>query len=288
MPSGDNNHIFCFGLGYVGTAVCEALLHKGWTISGTVRTEDKRAALEAKGFEVFCDQAIVHEATLKALSRASHILVTVPPSVGGDSIFDTYHSVLSSLKTVRWLGYLSSSIVYGDAQGAWIDEDTPVNPNNQRGDRRIKAEKDWLDCGFAGHIFRISGIYGPERNALVKIKNGTAQPVLKENHVFCRIHIDDIVVSLIASMKRPNAGSVYNLADDEPAASQDVISYAAQLLNMISPEAVRIEEGGLSPMALSFYDGCRRLKNNKIKNELGVKLIYPTYREGLAALVKDF
>lgn len=288
MSSGDNNHIFCFGLGYVGTAVCEALLHKGWTISGTVRSEDKRAALESKGFEVFFDQTVGHDAVLKALSRASHILVTVPPSAGGDPVFDAYHSVLSSLKTVHWMGYLSSSIVYGDAQGAWIDEDTPVKPNNQRGERRVKAEQDWLGSGFACHIFRISGIYGPGRNALVKIKNGTAKPVLKENHVFCRIHIDDIVASLIASMKRPNAGSIYNLTDDEPAASQDVIRYAAQLLNITSPEAVRIEEADLSPMALSFYDGCRRLTNDKIKNELGVTLKYTTYREGLAALVKGF
>ena len=282
-----NNHLFCFGIGYVGSALAESLLQNGWSVSGTVRTEENCRTLESKGFEVFCDNGVITEPMLKALSQASHILVSVPPTKDGDVIFDSYHATLSTLSSVRWLGYLSSTVVYGDAEGAWVDEETPTNPNNPRGMRRVEAERQWAGSGFDCHIFRISGIYGPERNPLLKVKSGSAKPVIKDNHVFCRIHIDDIVATLMASMKNPKAGSIYNLADDEPAASHDVISYAAQLLNITQPIALPIEEAGLSPMALSFYDGCRRIKNEKIKQELGVKLKYQSYRQGLKSLVKD-
>ncbi len=284
----NTTHLFCFGLGYVGSALCEALLQRGWKISGTVRTEERRLEMAEKGFEVFLVQDSISDSMKKALSQASHILVTVPPTPDGDPIFNAYHAILSfNAQHVVWLGYLSSTIVYGDAKGGWVDEKTPTNPNNARGIRRVEAELHWANSGLACHIFRITGIYGPNRNALEKVKKGTAKPVIKENHVSCRIHIYDLIATLMASMNQPNSGSIYNLADDVPAPFHDVISYAAQLLNIAPPITRTIEEAKLSPMALSFYDGCRRIKNDKIKDDLGIILKYPNYREGLQALIKN-
>lgn len=280
------NHLFCFGLGYVGTALGESLLQNGWKVSGTVRTQDKRAKLIAKGFDVYCDQE--QAAIESALRSASHILVTVPPLDAGDPTFSAYQSILSSLQDVRWLGYLSSTIVYGDKQGAWVDEETPVAPNNDRGYRRVAAESQWMASGLPWHIFRIVGIYGPSRNAMVKLRNGTSRAVAKKDHVFCRIHIDDIIAALTASIESPDSGNIYNLADDEPAANHEIIRYAAQLLGMASPKVTPIEEANLSPMGLSFYDGCRRVSNDKIKQDLGISLKYPSYKEGLKALAQDF
>lgn len=286
MLSHSSKHLFCFGLGYVGAALSESLLQNGWKISGTARTQDKRAKLTAKGFEVFGE----HEkaAMESAIKSASHILVTAPPKDEGDATFLAYQSILTSLPDLRWLGYLSSTIVYGDNQGAWVDEETPVAPNNDRGYLRVEAEKQWMSSGLPWHIFRIVGIYGPTRNAMVKLKNGTSRAVVKKGHVFCRIHLDDIVAALTASMTSPNSGNIYNLADDEPIANHEVISYAAQLLGMAPPKVTPIEEANLSPMGLSFYDGCRRVGNDKIKRELSVKLKYPNYRQGLKALAQDF
>ena len=286
MPSNVSNHLFCFGLGYVGTALGKSLLHAGWKVSGTVRSEDKRDKLKAQGFDVFCE----HEraAMESAVRSASHILVTVPPLDEGDPTYLAYQAILSSLPDLRWFGYLSSTIVYGDKQGAWVDEDTPVAPNNDRGYRRVKAEQHWMNSSLPWHIFRIVGIYGPSRNAMVKLRNSTSRAVSKKGHVFCRIHIDDIVAALTASMTSPNRGNIYNLSDDEPIANHEVIKCAAQLLGMASPEVIPIEEANLSPMGLSFYDGCRRVSNEKIKRDLSIKLKYPNYKEGLKAIAQDF
>lgn len=286
MPSNISNRLFCFGLGYVGTALGESLLQNGWKVSGTVRSEDKRAKLIAKGFEVYCEQE--QAAMESALKSASHILVTVPPLDEGDPTFRAFQSILSSLQDVRWLGYLSSTIVYGDKQGAWVDEETLVAPNNDRGHRRVKAEQQWMASGLPWHIFRIVGIYGPSRNAMVKLRNGTSRAVSKKGHIFCRIHLDDIIAALSASMISPDSGNIYNLSDDEPAANHEVIRHAAQLLGMSPPKVTPIEDANLSPMGLSFYDGCRRVSNDKIKRELSLSLKYPNYRQGLKALAQDF
>ncbi len=286
MPSNACNHLFCFGLGYVGAALGESLLQAGWKVSGTVRSEDKRDKLIAQGFDAFCghEQAAMES----ALRSASHILVTVPPLGEGDPTLQAYQPIVSSLQDLRWLGYLSSTIVYGDHQGAWVDEDTPVAPNNDRGHRRVKAEQQWMNSGLSWHIFRIVGIYGPSRNAMVKLRNGTSRAVSKKGHVFCRIHIEDIVAALTASMTSPDGGNIYNLSDDEPIANHEVIRYAAQLLGMAPPKIMSIEEANLSPMGLSFYDGCRRVSNEKIKRDLSIKLKYPNYKVGLKALAQDF
>lgn len=286
MPSHSSKHLFCFGLGYVGTALSESLLQSGWKVSGTVRTEDKRAKLIAKGFEVFCEQELA--AIESAIQSASHILITVPPTREGDASLLAHQSIVSALPDLRWLGYLSSTIVYGDKQGAWVDEETPVAPNNDRGHRRVQAEQQWMSSGLAWHIFRIAGIYGPTRNAMIKLQNGTSRAVAKKEHVSCRIHIDDIVAALTASMTSPDSGNIYNLADDEPTANHEVIRYAAQLLGIGAPKVTPIEDANLSPMALSFYDGCRRVSNDKVKRELSIRLKYPSYRQGLKAMAQDF
>lgn len=285
MQHNNNKHLFIFGLGYVGTAVSQALLQLGWQVSGTTRNWERANELATKGVSVFIGGKTPLSEQLVALNSATHILSTVPPTKTKDDVFDNFANHLHNAETLEWFGYLSSSVVYGDCHGAWIDETTIACPDNDRGRIRLLAEIRWLKTNLPAHIFRISGIYGPGRNNLMNVKLGQARPIVKKDHVFCRIHLDDIVAALIASMLKPKAGNIYNLSDDLPASSHDVISYAAQLLDMAAPKPVPIEDADLGPMAMSFYDGCRRVSNDKIKSELGLTLKYPTYKEGLAALL---
>jgi len=192
---------------------------------------------------------------------------------------------------LKWLGYLSTTGVYGDRQGDWVDETMPSAPTTPRGRRRTKAEADWsqlVDKGVPAHLFRLAGIYGPARNQLKTVKAGTARRIVKPGQMFGRIHVDDIVQVLLASIKTPAPGAAYNVCDDEPAPPQDVIAFAANLLSMAPPTELAFDKAGLSEMAKSFYAENKKVANKKIKQELGVQLAYPTYREGLIALLKDF
>ena len=306
------NHLFVFGLGFSASAIGAALRRVGWQVSGTVRSPAKFEALKAQGFAplLFSDA----EGVRLALERATHCLVSVPPrtparvslpsgsaaSTGeagretGDPALAAYGPALRAALGLRWAGYLSTIGVYGDLQGAWADEETPAEPETERGVARFEAEAAWTAfCGERGlplDIFRLSGIYGPGRNPLDRVRRGDAHRIVKPGQVFNRIHVDDIARTVAAAIlqERLEPGTrLFNLADDEPAPPQDVILYAAELIGAPPPPEIPFEEAALSPMARSFYAGNKRLRNAKIKRELGITLKYPTYREGLRALLDD-
>ncbi len=285
------NRLFCFGLGYCAEALAARLRPKGWRIAGTARTRERVKALAAHGYESFqFDGRLADFAS--ALKNATHVLISAPPTVEGDPVLARHVHDLSALAPrPRWVGYLSTTGVYGDHQGAWVDETTPVAPASERAKRRVAAEHAWLAWGAAVgvpvHIFRLAGIYGHGQNQLVAVREGTARRIVKPGQVFSRIHVDDIAAVLEASIERPNAGAIYNVCDDEPAPPHEVIEYAAGLLKMPPPPLETFEEAArsMSEMALSFYTESKRVKNGRIKTELGVRLAYPTYREGLQALL---
>jgi nucleoside-diphosphate-sugar epimerase len=223
-----------------------------------------------------------------ALAQAECVLVSVPPDEHGDPVLRAFADDLASAPRLAWIGYLSTVGVYGDHGGAWVDETTPVSPVTERSAARVAAENAWLALGARSgkpvHIFRLAGIYGPGRNALEQLARGTARRIVKPGQVFNRIHVDDIAAVLAASIERRNGGAIYNLADDEPAPPQDVVAYAAALTGIEPLPETPFEAARLSPMAASFYGECKRVRNRRVKEELGVRLRYPSYREGLKAL----
>lgn len=278
--------LFIFGLGYVGQHFAQALKAQGWRVGGTTRSASQAELLNSQGFEaVIWDGA--SPLPLESFKGASHYLITIPPDDEGDPVFRwvDFEGV-----PVTWLGYVSSTAVYGDHQGLWVTETSALNPTSSRGKQRCMAESQWLgkhaeDSSFPIHIFRLSGIYGPGRSVLDRIHAGTAERLDKPGHVFSRIHIEDIVGVLEASVKKPQPGEIYNLADDEPASTADVIAYGCALLGIEVPPLIPFEEENLSPMLREFYADNKRVSNEKMKTALGVNLKYPTYREGLKALI---
>ncbi len=195
---------------------------------------------------------------------------------------------MAAAPNLTWVGYLSTTGVYGDMDGGWVDEDTPLHPGGMRGKMRVLAEAEWqATTGLPLHIFRLAGIYGPERGPFAKLRRGTARQIIKKNQVFSRAHVDDIAQVLEASMKAPNEGRIYNVCDDSPAPPQDILSYAAKLLGMDPPPEVAFEEAEMTPMARSFYSDSKKVRNNRIKSELGVTLKYPNYRDALKAMLQD-
>lgn len=225
------------------------------------------------------------------MARATHLLVSIAPTEAGDPVLNNLRSQIAAAAShLEWVGYLSTTGVYGDHQGGWVDETTPLTPATQRGAMRVAAEAAWqalaAETGLALHIFRLAGIYGPGRGPFAKVRAGTARRIIKPGQVFSRIHVEDIVQTLRASINRPNPGAIYNLCDDDPAPPEDVIAHAAELLGLPLPAAVDFNDADLSPMARSFYAESKRVRNDRIKTELGVKLRYPSYREGLAAMLQ--
>jgi hypothetical protein len=281
--------LFCFGLGYSAEALARRLAARGWSIAGTARDPTNLERLRGEGFEVcrFAGERGNAE-VLQALSGATHLLLSIPPGADGDPVLRHYRDQIASLSTLDWIGYLSTVGVYGNHAGAVVDETTMPHPNNERTKARVVAESGWLafgaEIGRPTQVFRLAGIYGPKRSALDKLLAGTARRILKPGQVFNRIHVEDIASVLDASIARPRAGAIYNVADDEPAPPEDVIAYGAELLGIEPPPEVPFENADLSPMARSFYGDSRRISNALIKSELGVRLAYPTYREGLLAL----
>jgi nucleoside-diphosphate-sugar epimerase len=292
MTGEETRHLFCFGLGYSARALAENLVAEGWKISGTTRSAAKAAELEAAGFipYIFDGTAPLKNAAA-VLKDITHILISIPPGADGDAALEWHGHDIASAPRLQWLGYLSTTGVYGDKGGDWVSEETPPAPTSPRGQWRLQAEEGWLnlwrECKTPVQLFRLAGIYGPGQNQLEAIISGTARRIIKPGQVFSRIHRDDIVGVLKASITRPNPGAVYNLCDDEAAPPQEVISYAAALLGRAAPPAVPFDEAELSPMAASFYAENKRVRNDRIKQELGVKLAYPTYREGLKTLFEQ-
>ena len=276
-----SGRLFCFGLGYTGAALARRLLGEGWSVSGT-----RRAGIEAIAFT-----GATPMADARALRRATHLLSTIPPDARGDPVLAHHGADIAACGGLRWAGYLSTTGVYGDSGGAWVDEAAPCRPTSVEARRRLAAEDAWLDLWNAHrvpvHIFRLPGIYGPGRNPFRALREGTARRIDKPGHAFSRIHVDDIVAGLRASMERPNRGAVYNLCDDEPAAAAEVIAHAAVLLGRPPPPLVPFAGADLSPRARAFYADNRRVSNRRIKDELGVRLRFPSYREGLAAIFAE-
>lgn len=286
------NKLFCFGLGYCAKALAGGLASAGWRIAGTSRDADARQAMAGRGWQMFrFDDSCPLENFAGALAETTHILSSVPPGLSGDPVIAAHGNDIAAMKGLQWVGYLSTTGVYGDRQGGMVDESSERIPVSERGRRRVLAEDAWLSLwrkhGVPVHIFRLAGIYGPGRNALETVRQGRARRIRRPGQVFGRIHLDDIVQTLMASIQRPNPGAAYNLADDEPAPPDEVIAHACKLLGVDPPPVEDFEEirDTLSPMARSFYGESKRVSNRRIKEELGVRLKWPNYREGLAGLL---
>ncbi len=291
-------HLFCFGLGYTAERLAIRLLAEGWTVSGTVQTEGKRAAMAALGItaHLFGPEHPLADPT-GSLGEVTHLLSSIPPTEAGDPALIEHQAALRAAPLLRWVGYLSTPAVYGDRQGALVQETDTPNPGSARGHRRLAAENAWVEtfshldpgesAGGSIQIFRLSGIYGPARNAIAQVRAGTARIIDKPGQVFNRIHVDDIATILMASMARPNHGQIYNVADTEACASGDVVRHACALLGVSPPQPIAFDSAALSAMARSFYSECKRLDTRRLTAELGVELAYPTYREGLASIMSS-
>ncbi len=291
-PDFSGKKLFCFGFGYVASFLAAKLVNTGMEIAGTTTDVDKKEFLETKGVDAWIfDKHKNIPDPLRNLSDITHLLLAIPPDSTGDIVFDIHGEDLSELKNLEWVGYLSATSVYGNHYGGWVDEYTPLSPTSRRGSLRLQAEEQWQSLfeiyDLPLHIFRLAGIYGPGRSAVDSVLSGTARRIDKPDHVFNRVHVDDIVQTLIASMCRPNPGSVYNISDDMPSASHEIIQYACNLLGQDSPALVSFTQVEIAPIVRSFYKDNKRIRNDKIKEELGVELIYPDYRAGLKACMKE-
>ena len=283
----DRNELFCFGYGYTANALARHLGTHDWRITGATRAAKKTEEMRAQGVEpVYWESAFAVE----ALAGISNILISTPPvDEGCPTLNAAADAIAANSSNIEWIGYLSTNGVYGDHDGAWVDEASELRGASPRAQRRIAAEDAWR--GFAANnaiplaIFRLPGIYGPGRSAIDTVRAGTAKRIDKPGQVFSRMHVDDIAAALAASIHRPDAGDLFNLADDEPAPPQDVVEYACGLLGVEPPPLTPIEEADLSPMAKSFYADNKRVSNKRMKEALGVALRYPTYREGLTAIL---
>ncbi len=294
MAFGAAPHLFCFGLGYTARRLASRLLQEGWRLSGTCRDEGQRLDLVARGIAAYLFDRDRPLADIRSLlASVTDVLSSVPPDEAGDPVLACHGDALASASGLRWIGYLSTTGVYGDTGGAVADESAPLRPTTPRSQRRAQAEAAWLalhrEHQLPAHVFRLAGIYGPGRNVVQQVLAGDAKRIDRPGHLFSRVHVDDIVTVLRTSMARPDPGQIYNVCDDEPATPADVVAYACELLGRPAPPLIPFEQAAprMSPMALSFWQDSRRIDNGRIKRELGVRLTYPSYREGLAAIVSD-
>jgi nucleoside-diphosphate-sugar epimerase len=272
--------LLCFGFGYTARALARRLEADCWTIDGTSRSGT------APGTRLFDRD---HPLSGAVFAGTTHVLVSIPPDGVGDPALDLHGGDIAALPNLAWLGYLSTTGVYGDRAGGWVDETADLSPSGERGRRRAQAEAGWRelwrDRGVPVHVFRLAGIYGPGRSPFAALRAGAARRIDKPGQVFSRIHIDDLARVLLASMTKPRPGAIYNVCDDEPAPPGDVVAYAARLLGLPAPPLVPFEAAELSDMARSFYADSKRVANRLIKDELGVRLRYPDYRAGLAHIL---
>lgn len=284
------HHLFIFGFGFTASALAKALASADFKISATSRTSDgadKVSALGHQGY-VLSDDKPPSDELKTALASATHVLSSVPPGPTGDSVLTPLRDDIARASHLNWLGYLSTIGVYGDHKGAWVDEATPATPHSARSKRRLNAEQAWQQLATQCHvplsIFRLAGIYGPGRSAIERVKSGSARLIIKPGQVFNRIHVDDAAAIIAANLHAPERSGIYNLTDDLPAPPEDVLAYAAKLLEAPPPPRVPIEDADLSPMAQSFYSENKRVRNQRIKDDLGVQLQYPTFKHGLEAI----
>lgn len=277
--------LLSLGHGYSARALAKRLVPQGWRVIGTTRKAEKLEVYRSEGVEPLlwpCDLKDVLNAT-------THVLSSAGPDEDGDPILRCAKAqIAAAAGHLEWVGYLSTTGVYGDQDGGWVDEDFPLDPATVRGQRRVLAEREWLDIqGLPVHVFRLAGIYGPGRGPFAKLRRGVAQRVIKKNQVFSRIHVDDIAGVLETSIAKPNPGRIYNVCDDDPQPPEVVIEYAAKLLEMDPPPAVPFERADMSPMARSFYSDSKRVRNDRIKDELGYTLKYPNFRDTLDTMLRE-
>lgn len=269
------------GYGYVAKATAPLLRARGFALSGTTRSPAKAGEMTEQGIIPLINPDAA--ALRTAMREASHILVSVPPGESGDPVLEMLVPY-PDLPKLEWLGYLSTTGVYGDAAGGWVDEDTLPRPDEARSQRRLAAEQGWQAFSARTRIFRLAGIYGPGRSPLDRLKDGTARRIVKPGQVFSRIHAGDIAAALMASIARPEPAGPFNLSDDEPAPQADIIAHAAGLLGVDPPPEEAFETAEMSAMMRSFFSSSRRVSSEKTRTQLGWTLQYPTYREGLAAI----
>ena len=281
------NTLLVFGYGYTARVIGQQLKNEGWRVIGTTRSEDKAAVMSTDGIEpVLWPNADISD----ALADATHILLSAAPSEDGDPVLRLLgDNIRKNASQYKWVGYLSTTAVYGDRDGGWVDENSDLSPSTRRGQLRADAEQAWLDLGaetnLPVHIFRLAGIYGPGRGPFAKVRAGTARRIIKKGQVFSRTHVEDIAQVLRASIDQPNAGAIYNVCDNDPAPPQEVIAAAARMLNLPFPEAEDFDSAEMTPMARSFYAESKKVSNRRILEELGITLKYPDYHSGLKALL---
>ncbi|NQV79294.1 MAG: SDR family oxidoreductase [Alphaproteobacteria bacterium] len=282
--------IVCLGMGYIATALAARLSAKGWAVTGTCTSVAKRAALADKNVPValFSPE---HFLSAEILGGATHLISSIPPGDQDDAAAAWLAQNIENAEGLEWAALLSTTGVYGDHDGDWVDEKSDLRPTAPRSRRRAQAEQQWLDLhrehGIPVHIFRLAGIYGPGRNPLDGIRAGTARRIVKPDLMLGRIHLEDIVGVLMASIERPRAGSIYNVTDDEPAPPQEVVAYGCRMLGIEPPPEEDFDTAEMSSLGRSFYLDSKKVRNDQIKRELGYKLRYPTYREGIAALMSE-
>lgn len=284
--------LFCFGFGYSAAHLAHRLATRDIAVAGTKTHLKDAIAQEAARLAVpialFGGDSRPKEVA-DLLAGTTHVLVSIPPDLEGDVVLRHFSDDLASAGTLAWIGYLSTIGVYGDTQGRWVDEDSPANPVTERSMHRLVAERAWLDFGRRTgkrvEVFRLPGIYGPGRSVVDNLRAGTARRIVKPGQVFNRIHVEDIAQALDLAMTAAEHRDVYNICDDEPAPAQDVVAFAAELLGVTPPPEIPFEKSGLGPGAASFYGETKRVRNIRMKQVLGVKLAYPTYREGIRSLV---
>lgn len=282
----DTPHMLVLGHGYTAGHLTPLLTARGWRVTGTTRNHPGRVAAAGATPLQWPGQ---EEEVRKAIASAEAVLISAAPGSKGDPTLGAFRDGLAR-SPARWIGYLSTTGVYGDRQGAWVDEGSALEPSTLRGQERVAAEHAWQilarEYGLPLHIFRLAGIYGPGRGPFAKLRAGSARRIIKPGQVFSRIHVEDAAQVLLASIMRPNPGAVYNLCDDDPAPPEDIIAHAAEISGLPLPPPEDFATAGMTGMARSFYAESKRVSNRRIKEELGVALTYPDYRAGLAALLK--
>lgn len=282
------SRLLIVGCGYSAAAFMKEMVGEIEMVATVRRRESFAKVLEAGGAPLLFDGLSPSQDVKATLATATHLLISAPPSADGDPLLLQHYAHLLSATQLKWIGYLSTVGVYGDHQGAWVDEATVVKPTSARARQRVAAESAWQalanGLGSAIQIFRLGGIYGPGRNTLVALADGSQKRIIKPGQVFNRIHVADIAGLIAAGMAHPDAGPIFNGVDDEPAPPQDVVVYAAQVMGLSPPPETAFELADLSPMGRSFYAENKRVSNSKTKAALGYSFRFPTYRQGLAQL----
>ena len=283
MKKSNSNHLFIFGLGYVGQHLARGLHQKGWQITGTTRNPTRLKPNLPNDWQILKFEDGRQISGLSAyLSNASHVITTISALAGYDPVLKAHKKELRAFS--GWVGYVSATSVYPDQEQGFIDETVPAAPATKRGLARLKSEQEWQEACHA-EIFRVAGIYGPGRNAILNLLEGSARIIEKEGQISNRIHQTDITNIIIAAIAKPRPLRIINLCDQEPASQGAVVRYASSLLGVEPPEPIAFEDAELTPMSRSFYVSRRRLRSVIVGPELGVKLMYPTYRDGLRSLL---